>query len=877
MYLRVLEAVMADDTLKVSQLPLALASSQQSIAADNPALPVQVSRSLAEWLDSKIEELGDASAILIGDERLSWNSLKQRSWAMAAGLQSLGIKPGQIVALRLESGLNDAAAALALLRIGAISLPLPATSTPLEWTALLASQQPALALASATFAAKVVGFTAYEQLLTDGPEKSEQALSYPQSSDIAWLGVNEAEDGKLSAIPSSHHATLQNLLAAAEALDLRSGDTVLITPAESATDAWVDLLLPLVAGATLFYPDNQKPASLQSLLDQQQVSFAFAAPSGVLTALNDRWAGDRRLNIVVRGGLLSNTLAARLCSTPYRLWSLLSSPQTAGPMAVGKVVHPTEYSIGFTALASQQLVILDENGQQVPVGVSGELTAVTDSGKIGINYLARLSPDLAGKVTLEIIDFVNRRVRLHGYRLRLGELEDLLWKHPAVADTVAALIPVDGVNTLVAYFRTFDSVPDAVRLVRDHFQNAAPGHLAGAELISVDSIPRNAAGSADFALLPAPGSAKLANIATDEYVAPRDELESNLVAIWEEVLGIRPIGIRTPFFKLGGYSLMIVRLFARINKTLGTALPITTIFNAPTVEQLADLVRGRAYYSSLVPVHTGGTRPPFFMIHSYLLYQGIPRVMGDDYPFYGLRELETDAEDMTVEQRAAAYLDAIRSIQPTGPYYIGGWCAAGPLAVETARQIAASGEKVGFLVLFDSWRPGYAAELAKEQAGTKEMSLSARLGRKFRFHRNRWRGLSTAGRFRYVAATFTNKFASVKNRFYLKNWAIAEMLCKRFGLSLPHFMHNVSLTTLNSLKEYKGVEPYSGSLTLIRAEQAPYFPGAKESCGWDAIVKGGVNVMWAPGDHESMFLDPHLQKVGELLRKSLAEAYVRQA
>jgi thioesterase domain-containing protein len=128
-----------------------------------------------------------------------------------------------------------------------------------------------------------------------------------------------------------------------------------------------------------------------------------------------------------------------------------------------------------------------------------------------------------------------------------------------------------------------------------------------------------------------------------------------------------------------------------------------------------------------------------------------------------------------------------------------------------------------------------------------------------------------------VAATFTNKFASVKNRFYLKNWAIAEMLCKRFGLSLPHFMHNVSLTTLNSLKEYKGVEPYSGSLTLIRAEQAPYFPGAKESCGWDAIVKGGVNVMWAPGDHESMFLDPHLQKVGELLRKSLAEAYVRQA
>jgi thioesterase domain-containing protein/acyl carrier protein len=380
----------------------------------------------------------------------------------------------------------------------------------------------------------------------------------------------------------------------------------------------------------------------------------------------------------------------------------------------------------------------------------------------------------------------------------------------------------------------------------------------------------------DLSLLPAPGSSEASSTAADDYVAPRDELESRLVAIWEEVLAVRPIGIRTQFFKLGGYSLMIVRLFARINKVLGTSLPITTIFNAPTVEQLADVVRGRAYYSSLVPVRTTGKQTPFFMIHSYLLYQGIPAVLGEDQPFYGLRELDTDAEDMTVEQRAATYLDAIRSIQPRGPYYIGGWCAAGPLAVETARQIRASGEEVGFLVLFDSWRPGYAAELAREQAGSREMSLQARLGRKYRFHRNRLGSLSTGQRIRYVGAAISSKFTSVRNRIYLKNWAIAEWFCHRFGLSLPHFMHNVSLTTLNSLKEYRGIEPYTGSLTLIRAKDAPYIPGALDHCGWDAIVKGGVKVFWAPGDHESMFLDPNLQEVGQLLRENLANASIQQ-
>src|SRR6202008_3533613 len=106
---------------------------------------------------------------------------------------------------------------------------------------------------------------------------------------------------------------------------------------------------------------------------------------------------------------------------------------------------------------------------------------------------------------------------------------------------------------------------------------------------------------------------------SDEFVPPRDELETRLVQVWEDVLGIRPIGIRTSFFKLGGYSLMIVRLFARINKVLGSSLPITTIFNAPTIEQLADIVRGRSEYSSLVPVQPGKDKPPFFLIHSYLL------------------------------------------------------------------------------------------------------------------------------------------------------------------------------------------------------------------------------------------------------------------
>ncbi len=893
MYVRVLEAVMDDDSLTVSHLPLvstqdekahlSTASSAQPVASDKSleaASSQALSVSLAEFLDDITKTQGNSIAILGGDKdgSLSWQSLHERSIAMASALRNLGISSGQTVVTRLEYSADDTAAAWALLRIGAIILPLPPSSGVTEWTQLLSSQRPALALASRAFAATVPGITAYEELAKAAAEAVADKGTYPDPSATAWLGVSAAHDGQLTTVPATHKATLQQLLATAGALDLRPGDVVLRYPAESATDAWIDLLLPLVAGSTLLASGNSTPGQMQTLLERHQVPFVFTSSAGLLAAVHHRWPGDRRLNVVVRDGLLNSVQLKRLSPTPMRLWTVLSSALTAGPLAIAKIAGESQPC--FVPLTGQSLTILDDNDQPVPAGVSGELAVNSTGSTVRTGYLARTAPkngpDGNGAGNIEILDSTSRLVRLHGYRLRLGELEDFLWQSPAVADVAAAIVQVNEAPALVAYFQPFAPADNNARATRDHFQTVAPGHVAGAELIAVDAIPRRADGSADLACLPAPGSSKRAETPSDEYLPPRDELESSLVAVWEDVLNVRPIGVRTSFFKLGGYSLMIVRLFARINKVLGTSLPITTIFNAPTVEQLADIVRGRAYYSALVPVQTKGTRPPFFMIHSYLLYQGIPAELGEDYPFYGLRELDTDAKDMTVEQRAATCLDEMRSIQPKGPYYIGGWCAAGPLAVETARQIVASGETVAFLVLFDSWRPGYAAELAREQAGMPEMSLRATLYRKYRFHRNRWDTLSFNQRVRYVSLAISNKFSSLRNKFYLKNWAFAEWFCHRFGLPLPHFMHNVSLTTLNSLKEYRGAEPYPGSMTLIRAKEAPYIPGAKEHCGWESIVLGGVKVLWAPGDHESMFLAPNLHTVGEFLRQSLTEAYAQQ-
>jgi thioesterase domain-containing protein len=369
----------------------------------------------------------------------------------------------------------------------------------------------------------------------------------------------------------------------------------------------------------------------------------------------------------------------------------------------------------------------------------------------------------------------------------------------------------------------------------------------------------------DLAILPIPGSSPQAAVEDSGFVPPRDELETTLVSIWESVLGVHGVGIRTNFFTLGGYSLMIVRLFANINRTLDLSLPITTIFNAPTIEQLADIIRGRTLYSPLVPVHTQGSKPPFFLIHSYLLYGGLPSVLGDQRPFYGLREMN---ESMQMEDRVALYAKEIRSVQPHGPYYIGGWCAAGPLAVETARQLMEAGEDVETVVLFDSWRPGYAAELASQQKHMPEMALRARLDRKLRFHRGKLQPLSTRGKMRYAWNAIKQKVSSTRGKLYLKHWAFAQRLFHSLGLPLPHFMHNVSLQTFESIRTYSG-KSFPGRITLIRATDAIYIPGAEPACGWGALAARGVDVQWAPGNHETMFVEPNLSVVGDILRSSL--------
>jgi thioesterase domain-containing protein len=257
------------------------------------------------------------------------------------------------------------------------------------------------------------------------------------------------------------------------------------------------------------------------------------------------------------------------------------------------------------------------------------------------------------------------------------------------------------------------------------------------------------------------------------------------------------------------------------------------------------------------------------MIHSYLLYQGLSMSLGADQPFYGLRELEQDGH-LNIEERVKRYVGEIQQVQPNGPYHLAGWCAAGPLTVEVARQLLLSGQQVSYLALFDSWRPGYHESLETAQANESWLRYKT-IGSKLRYHRYKLRGLGWSKKVSYAWLVVSRLTKETRYRFYLRNWERLHRLSKKYQFSLPQFMHNTSFETFSALKDYQG-QRVPVRMTLIRASDSREVPGAAPSCGWDQIAEKGVEVLWAPGDHETMFAGEHLKVTSEIVRRGLAAA-----
>ena len=580
------------------------------------------------------------------------------------------------------------------------------------------------------------------------------------------------------------------------------------------------------------------------------------------------------------------------------LFNMYGPTETTIWSAIHRIDDPEDPVPIGRPLANTELYILDRHLQPVPVGQAGELfigghgvvrgylnrpelTAerfIPDpfSGAPGARLyrtgdLVRSRPDGA----VEFLGRLDHQVKVRGYRVELGEIESLLDQHPAVrTSVVVAREDTPGDQRLVAYLiPQGDRTPQGEEL-RDHLRKKLPEYMTPAAFISLDAFPLTPNGKVDRKALPAPDRA--APAPTRVSVEPRDELERQLLRIWEEVLDRRPVGVWDNFFDLGGHSLLAVRLFAQIEQALSRKLPLATLFQAPTVAQLAGVLREKGWsapWSALVPIQPHGSRPPFYFVHAHggnvLGYYDLARHLGADQPFYGLQAQGLGGGTSDVhrfEDMAVSYVREVRTLQPHGPYFLGGWCMGGNIALEMAQQLQRQGEEVGLLVLVQSAPPDY----PRYRPGTTRLHrLLYRLAQRLDLE---------VSNFLEVEARPAYAWRRMKRMLTLGQVAAEkalERLLGPLGLRPPrsraHTLEALAAAHQRTYMESRP-HPYRGRVLLFRAAKQPLGICPDPTLGWDGLIEGELDVREVPGHAIGILSEPRVGIVAGQVRDCIDRA-----
>jgi amino acid adenylation domain-containing protein len=690
-------------------------------------------------------------ALTFQNQTLTYGALNVRANRLARYMQTLGVGPEKRVAICVERGFEMVIAVLAVLKAGGAYVPLD-PSYPIERLRLmLEDSQPMVLLADWHTKPQFADLSdrlAMLDLTGATPVWATEAGIDPDAhttdSHPAYVIYTSGSTGTPKGVEILRSALVNLLLSMQRELKFLETDTLLALTTLCFDIAGLELFLPLITGGRMVIAgrdDARDPSSLMTLVRESACTYLQATPTTWHSLIQSGWEGSPGLKAISGGEPMSRELAAELLGRSTEVWNAYGPTETTiwstlhkvssgnGPVPIGKPI------------ANTKVYVLDAQRRLVGVGVIGELYIAGDGvarGYLNRDELTRerfvpdpflpgnrmyRTGDLARWLpdgTLECLGRVDNQVKLRGFRIELSEIETHLSKYPALCDAaVIAREDTPGDKRLVGYFT---AIPDATDFhsdqLRAYLSTKIPGYMVPTAYVRMHSLPRTPNGKLDRKALPLPDLER--SIATD-HEPPSGELETELAKIWSEVLGRSPIGRHDNFFDIGGHSMLAMKLISRINVRFGVDLPTRTPFQAQTIAQIARLINQRSDPASkndnhawdiLIPINTHGSRIPLFCVSrpnvNALGYAALARALGQDQPTYGLQsQMEVDpAIDFSDDQyRAAAqeYIQAMKKVQPHGPYYLIGQCQGSYIGFEMVRQLESLGEEVAFWGVLDTW------------------------------------------------------------------------------------------------------------------------------------------------------------------------------
>ena len=862
----------------------------------------------------------------------TYQELDRRANRLAHRLRALGIGPGVLVGIAVERSPEMAVGLLGVLKAGGAFVPLDPKYPADRLAHMLEDSRVSVLLSQTRLLdrlpadrAVVIDLDAPDAL--DGwPDTNPRIEVSPLAP--AYVIYTSGSTGTPRGAVVTHGGLANHAQAAADLFDLDAGDRVLQFASLSFDIAVEELFPAWSRGAAVVLragDETLDPSTFARWIGDRDITI-LDLPTAYWHAWVNGLAtrGERlpaSLRLVVVGG-------ERALATVHTAWLAIGGDRvrwlnTYGPTetTVIATVHETagttdsEIPIG-RPIANVTTYVLDDQFRPLPIGVAGEL--FIGGAGVGLGYwnrpdltAERFPPDPYSSVPgsrlfrtgdrarwrpdgrLEFLGRCDEQIKIRGHRVEPGEVEAALSALPGVTTAVVvAGRGGDGEARLDAYVvLDADGALDSDAL-RRLLRQTLPLPLIPATFTTLDFLPMTPTGKVDRKALPPPTATATGR---GVGIAPRDDVEARLARVWEEVLGVSPVGVTESFFDMGGHSLLAIRLLARVEEEFGRRLPLPALFVGPTVEDQATLLRstdpGGEDWSPLVPIRVTGSGAPFFCVHPaggiVYCFGELAKTLGAERPFYALQAagLDDDREPFSrLDEMAACYVSAIRKVQPEGPYHLGGWSLGGLVAFEMARQLEAVGAEVASVSLFDIMAPTGSRAVAPEplKAIAREAAALDLLGQRGPESSTDDDALVLAE----FAGGLAGEFGGDVPKLLAHLRALEpddrrSYLLRFFKLDQVYFLETgpdrikrlwsvLRANLLAGIRYAPGV--YHGRVAVFRGSDGVGKGLSDPTLGWSRLARGGVSTYLVPGDHAGILKAPGVGLLAEKLRAEIEKS-----
>ncbi len=836
---------------------------------------------LPELIHSRGEAQPNAIAIRTKSKQLTYGELNERANCFAMSLLEAGAQTETVVGVFMDRSEDSLAALLGVWKAGAAYLALD-PSVPKERLAfMLRDCEAPIIVTDGVVAPNMPPHSARVLYAEDALSgwSSEAADFRPEVSPdgLAYVLYTSGSTGKPKGVEVCHGGLANVITAIAGDLHLRAGEVLLAHTSLGFDVSNLEMYLPLVSGGSVYIAERGRAgngARLIRSLKESGATTMLGTPSLWRLLVDAGWEGKQDLRVISGGEILTPELAMALSRRSAEVWNHYGPTETT---IVATTEHVDPFSgrvtIGWP-ISQTTLHVLDSDLKPVAPETIGELYI----GGAGVSRGYRNRSDLTaasffpdpfhpapgarlyktGDLACELADGrfefhgrTDNQVKIHGYRIELEEIERQLCQVPQVIAAVVLALPSEqGDRHLSSWFEAKEHIPAST--IREFLRKRLPAYMVPAEFRQVTSMPLNASGKVDRKSL----EKDHVRPSTSFSALPEhDDMESRLLAIWEALLPIRPIGLDDRFFDLGGDSLLAALLVTQIEKQCGRKVTPEILIDCPTIRSLASRIStnddGRAA-KALVALREKGSKPPLFIVHglggSALLFRQLSASLGSDQPVYGVMlpsGAVHDRKEMEIEAVASKCLDEIRRLFPAGPYYISGHSFGALIAFEMAKQLTRSGETIGLLGLIDADR-----NLANLVQGQRSPVL--------RTYRAKLESLVEKG----VAEVLRRRMEHIRLHRRVK---LAESAAVTDGSTTSFEAKELMVL---AAKRYKPVA-YSGSAVLFRAKDEVRNESNRD-LGWAELVRGELSIVDIPGRHLTIFDEPNVGALAACLNEQLS-------